>query len=191
MKNIFSKAQKQVDKRTKSITYNKDSKNRIIVNMVVENDNEFLSPFSESNSPIISEQVATFIENSTDSIKQNEKLSLHIKHNNITVEKQEKYRKAISEYYTQKYIKTNLEYRRNNIIVASLTLLGILVLTLQLLFDYIISNSILSEVINIFAWVLLWEAVDVGFFKNHKIKLKQNRYLSYIDMDITFTQVLN
>lgn len=55
--------------------------------------------------------------------------------------------------------------KRNNIIVYLLSISGILVLILALFLEYKVANLIWAEVIDIVDWVLLWEAMDISFFK--------------------------
>lgn len=43
----------------------RDSENRVIINMTVKDDSDFLSVFSFSDIPVISSEVAEFIENNT------------------------------------------------------------------------------------------------------------------------------
>ncbi len=46
----------------------RDEQGRIIINMTVKDDSEFLSRFSERSTPVISSEVAEFLENSTQGI---------------------------------------------------------------------------------------------------------------------------
>jgi len=43
-----------------------------------------------------------------------------------------------------------------------------------------------AEVIDIIAWVFLWEAVDISIFKNRSLRIRQVRYLSYIEMKVVY-----
>ena len=58
------------------------------------------------------------------------------------------------------------------------------VITLALAFR--INSNIWSEVVDIAAWVFLWEAVDIGTFKNRELRLKRKRYLAYMSMKVEF-----
>ena len=166
--------------------YQRDAENRIIVNMTVNDDSNFLSVFSQSETPVISTEVADFIENSTDSVLPKEQLTLRIHIDCIDDREKELYKKGIKEYYNEKSIANARELKRNNIIAALLTILGIFVLVLQLFFEYKLSNLIWSEFIDIVAWVLLWEAVDISAFENRSLRLKKQRYLSCISMKIEY-----
>ena len=172
--------------KRKGRKFQRDSENRIIVNMTVKDDSDFLSVFSENATPVVSTQFAEFIENSTNSIHPKEQLTLRIHSNCIDDEEKVIYREAITEYYTEKYIASERERKRNNIVSFLLTLAGIFVLALEIIFDYKIGNPIWTEVIDIVAWVLLWEAVDISVFTNRALRVKCKRCLAYASMHIEY-----
>ena len=146
--------------------YQRDDENRVIVNMTVKDDSDFLSVFSQSDTPVISSEVAEFIENSTDSILPKEQLTLRIHSDCIDDNEKVLYRESIKEYYAEKRVAIARELKRNNIVSLLLTLTGVLILVLEMIFEYKLSSLIWSEVIDIAAWVFLWEAVDISAFGN-------------------------
>ena len=186
MKHIFEEIQKKVNLKAAEQAYQRDEEGRVIINMSVKDDSGFLSTYSEGDAPIINSEVSDFIEHCTDAVRPNERLTLRIRSSCIDENEQVLYRQAIGEYYLQKYIANEREYKRNKILVALLMLFGVLVLAFQVFFDYTVGSSIWSEVIDIFAWVLVWEAVDIGVFESRSLKLKKQRYLSYMDMKILY-----
>lgn len=169
--------------------YQRDNENRIVINMMVKDDTNFLSVFSQSDTPVISTEVAEFIENSTNSILPKEQLTLRIHSDCIDDTEKELYKEGIKEYYSEKSIVNSRELKRNNIISFLLTLAGVLVLAVQLLFEYRLSSLIWSEVIDIVAWVFLWEAVDISAFGNRSLRFKSKRYLSYLSMKIEYVEI--
>lgn len=176
------------DERLKQ-RYQRDNENRIIINMTVKDDSDFLSVFSQSDTPVISTEVAEFIENSTNSILPKEQLTLRIHSDCIDDAEKELYKEGIKEYYTEKRIANSRELKRNNIITVLLTIAGISVLALQLFLEYITNNLLWTEVIDIVAWVFLWEAVDISAFGNRSLRLKNKRYLSYLSMKTEYVDI--
>lgn len=170
--------------------HQRDDENRIIINMTVKDDSDFLSVFSQSDTPVISTEVAEFIENSTDSILPKEQLTLRIHSSCIDDKEKELYQKGIKQYYSEKRIANARELKRNNIIVLLLTVAGILVLAFAFLFEDKTGSLVWSEVIDIVAWVFLWEAVDISAFGNRGLRLKNARYLSYLSMKIEYIDTL-
>lgn len=68
-----------------------------------------------------------------------------------------------------------------------LAVLGVIFLAAEMVFTALIDSFVWSAVIDIVAWVFLWEAVDIGFFENRKLKLKKLRYLAFIDMKVEYS----
>jgi hypothetical protein len=158
---------------------------RAVVRMIVKNDDDFLSVFSASETPVISTEVAEFIESSTLSLPPSKPLSLHICSNCIDEEEKRVYSRAIRAYYAERYHAIEQERKRNVRVVLLLTLIGILILSLALFLDGI-EHFLWAEVIDIAAWVFLWEAVDIGAFHNRDLRVKRMRYHTYMTMQIEY-----
>ena len=186
MNKTYRELKKVVNQQIKDRQYKKDKNQRIIINMTVKNDDDFLSVFSQNDTPVISHEVAEFIEHSTDSLPPNELLTLRIHSSCIDDQEKILYQNAIKEYYLQKYISNENELKRNNIIAFVLALAGVFTLAFKILYEYMNNNIVWAEVIDIVAWVLLWEGADIVFFGNRALNLKKKRYLSYISMNIEY-----
>lgn len=167
--------------------YQRDADNRIIVDMKVKDDTDFLSVFSSNDTPVIDNEVAEFLENSTHAIPPKEQLTLIIKSDCIDEQEQEIYQTAIREYYTERYRAAESELKRHNFITFCLAVLGVIVLAFAVFLDYKTGSVIWAEVVDIAAWVFLWEAVDIKFFKTRELKLQMQRYLAFISMKIKYT----
>ncbi|MDD6122499.1 MAG: hypothetical protein PUD27_03450 [Solobacterium sp.] len=161
----------------------KDKDGIVIIDMAVLDDSEFISPFSMSEIPIINKEVAEFIENSTIGIPPKEKLKLIIYSDCIDEDEQMLYRKAIKEYYRQRYEISRKELIRNRIAIIIMFIVGVIILAISI---FKVNTLISSEVIDIIAWVLIWEAADVSLFTNRSLRLKERRYRSYITMEIEY-----
>ena len=135
---------------------------------------------------MISTEVAEFIENHTQTIPPNQQLTLRIYGNCIDEQEKIMYRSATKEYYSAKYYVNDRDLKRNNLIVLVLTWVGILVLALAIFLEYRQDSVIWSEVIDIAAWVLLWEAVDISVFENRSLRLKRMRYMNYMSMKLEY-----
>ena len=186
MRQFMRDVKKQTDARAKGRHLERDAEGRVVIDMTVENDDGFLSAFSESDTPIVDSEVAEFIEDSAEPIKPREPLTLRIHSKCIDEHEQTVYREAIKEYYSQRYVAVARELRRNRWIALALALAGVLTLAWGLYFEHHIGNAIGSEVIDIVAWVLLWEATDISLFGNREAKLKKLRYLSFLGMRVEY-----
>ncbi|MBE5730855.1 MAG: hypothetical protein E7350_02760 [Clostridiales bacterium] len=163
-----------------------DNEGRIVVDMNLKDDTDFLSAFSANETPVISSEVAEFIENTTQSISPYERLTLRIISDCIDKTEQRVYKDAIKEYYTERYRANDRELKIHNRIALILAILGVFVLAFAVFLDYRIGSVIWAEVVDIAAWVFLWEAVDIKFFKARQLALLQKRNAAFIDMKIEY-----
>ena len=125
---------KKIDTLLKNKEYIRDEQNRIVVEMTVQNDKNFLSEFSQTKTPVINTKVAEFIENSTYSIPIKEPLTLRITSDCISDNEKEGYSKGIKEYYKQKYFLNQKDIKQNYLIATILTFVSLVLLTTSILF---------------------------------------------------------
>ena len=182
MNRKFRERKKEADRQMKARKYKRDDSGRVIIQMNVKDDANFLSEFSESATPVISTEVAEFIENETNAVPPNEDFTLQVYNDCIDDREEKVYSAAIKEYYMQKYIANEREIKRNRFAVLLLGIAGILVLAAELIFDYRVGNALWSSVIDIVAWVLLWEAVDIGVLEARVTAIKRKRFLACLSM---------
>ena len=188
MNRKFRERKKEADRQMKARKYKRDDSGRVIIQMNVKDDANFLSEFSESATPVISTEVAEFIENETNAVPPNEDFTLQVYNDCIDDREEKVYSAAIKEYYMQKYIANEREIKRNRFAVLLLGIAGILVLAAELIFDYRVGNALWSSVIDIVAWVLLWEAVDIGVLEARVTAIKRKRFLAYLSMKTEYIQ---
>lgn len=183
MKKSFGKVKGVVDEQVSKRIAERDADGRVVVNMTVKDDTDFLSSFSPRSNPVISTEVAEFIENSTYLLHSTDAMTLRIHSNCVDEQEKIDYPCAIKEYYADKYLVNEKELRRNRIIILLLTIAGILTLAMAFQID----NAIWSEVVDIAAWVFLWEAVDIGAFRNRELRVKRMRYMAYMSMKVEYS----
>ncbi len=169
----------------------RDIDGRAIINLHVNDDSSFLSTYSEEDKPIISEEVATFLENSSQAIPHKESLTLKINSNCIDEQEQQIYKNAIKNYYTNHLVSTKRELEKSFFIALILAVIGIIILTIAQIVGYHFESIIWAEVIDIAAWVFLWEAVDIFVFRTRTLQLNKKRYSAFIDMKIEYFSITN
>lgn len=145
----YKKLKKELNKKYLQQEYEKDKDDRTIVKMKIENDDDFLSSLSQTKQPVISDNVASFIENEVQNIPLSHSLTLSISGKCIDEKEKEVYPKAIKEYYSEKYISNKTELRNNHIIVFILALLGMAVLGLAILLELKFESFIWAETIDL------------------------------------------
>ncbi len=184
----YSETKKEADRNIKA---RRKEKERYIINMNVKDDSAFLSVYSENETPVISSDVADFIESSATPVRPGDDLVLKIKSNSIDDEEKQIYDRAIREYYFERYAKNRRELLRNYIISALFFAFGVLILLFSAFLAYKDASSIWLEVVDIAAWVFLWEAVYIAFLESRKLKLDNVKYISYMAMDIVYESIDN
>lgn len=155
--------------------------------MTVLDDSNFLSPYSETNTPVISGEVAEFLENGANAAHIKDDFALNLYSNCIDGSKQTRYEQAIRNYFSLKLNAEQRELKRNNVISLIFAIIGVIGLAFMIICDQLLSmQAIWVECIDIFAWVFLWEAVDQFFIERRKLILNRRRLQSLVEMPISF-----
>ena len=177
---------KNMDARLHREEVERDEEGRAVIEMTVMSDEDFLSDFSVGRRPTVSSEVAEFLEESARAFLPAEPIRLNIYSDCITEEKQEGYSAALKEYYKRHYEENRRDLRRNAWISLIMAIIGIIALTVVITLAVFEKLPVFSEAIDIFAWVFLWEAVDLFFLERAVLRAKRNRYLRLIDANIVF-----
>ena len=185
-KKELKQIRKSVDRSLSERKLQRDEEKRAVINMTVNNDDGFLSEYSEDRTPMISEDVSTFIENSVSGLVPSESLTLRIHSDCIDDEEKAEYKNAIKEYYTKRYVSDKRELRRNTLIALLLAAAGIIALFAAIIVEIQTDSPIWTEVVDIIAWVLIWEAVDIMVFRNRELRVNCLRYLAFISMKVEY-----
>ena len=188
-KKELKQIRKSVDRSLSERKLQRDEEKRAVINMTVKNDDGFLSEYSEDRTPMISEDVSTFIENSVSGLVPSESLTLRIHSDCIDDEEKAEYKNAIKEYYTKRYVSDKRELRRNTLIALLLAAAGIIALFAAIIVEIQTDSPIWTEVVDIIAWVLIWEAVDIMVFRNRELKVNCLRYLAFISMKVEYFEI--
>ena len=144
------------------------------INISVSDDSQFLSAFSEIGKPVISADVADFLENSASAFSPAQSLRLTV------------YGKCIDEEEKPKYSDTRREVRRKSIQSIIFCIVGILALVAMFCLSSLSVNGVWTECVDIFAWVFLWEAVDLFFIERSSLILREKRLRNFVEMEIIY-----
>lgn len=165
---------------------NYDCEGARIINLSVSDDSNFISPLSCDDLPMISSETANFLELNAKHTKVNEKIRFVIKSNVIDDKEKELYPKAIDNYYTAKIRDTKLELKRNAIISFIMLLIGIVVFATIIILNAVNAQTLILSVIDVVAWVFIWEAVDLFVFKRTELRNQQLLNLKLLTAKIEF-----
>lgn len=170
---------KEKKNRRGEVDKERDGEGRVIVDFCVHSDDDFLSPYSLRSSAELSTDVASFIERSLDTVSVKEQVRLRVHSNVITDEEKTAYNEAIRSYYEDRFEAVRVEKRRLLIIALLMAFIGVVALTVMIGLEVAGRHTaVLSEIIDIFAWVFLWETVDLLCFEYTALRLKSWRYLA-------------
>lgn len=176
--------QKEVDARVQE-DVERDEEGRIVLELTVRSDAEFLSDYSVDR-PLIASDLADFLSEQTSTLSPREPLLLKIYSNCIDEGEKTTYAGALREYALNSYRRVGREMRRNSLISFIMLGVGILGLIAVVLLSVFGENPVFSEILDIFAWVFVWEAVDLFFLERGKLRGERLRALRLYDAKIDF-----
>ena len=170
---------KELQNRQSGRERERDDEGRVIIDFCVHSDDDFLSPYSLRSNAELSINASEFIERSLETVPVKEQVRLRVHSNVITKEEEKAYKQAIKEYYEERFEAVQREKKRLFVIATLMALIGVFALTVMIGLEVAGKHTaVLSEVIDIFAWVFLWEAVDLFFFETTSLRIKAWRYLA-------------
>lgn len=162
-----------------------------VINMTITDTSNLLSPYSKESKPVISSEVAEFLDNCTNEFHPKEKLCLNITCSTLTDKEKEIYKHAIKNYYSNKLVDLIRNKKRKNIFGIICSSIGVIALALMFISNSLNTSKIITEYINIFAWVFIWEAVDILFIERGSFRFKILRLESLIKMQVTYIEKEN
>lgn len=164
--------------------YKKTDKAELFLN--VSDDSEFLSKYSPVDKPLVSSEVAEFIENSARGFHPKASVKLTIIGSCVDETEKPVYTSAIKYYFSLKHAEVMRDIARKTIISLIFALIGIIALTVMIVYENHFGNAVWTECIDIFAWVFLWEAVDQYFIERNGLLMKMRRLESFVNMEVEY-----
>lgn len=161
------------------------NKDKFVIDILVNNEEDMLSPFSGMN-PIISSSLFDYLEQKTNNRKIKNGIVLNVISNTIDALEELLYKNAIYNTYEEKYLEAKKDSKRNLIVAITMMFIGILTLVVGIILDHHNKSSIILEIYDIIAWVFIWEAVDIFFFKQFSLKFKRKKYQHLMNAEINF-----
>ena len=156
------------------------------LNLNITDDSEFLSPYSPSEQPIISSDVADFLENSARAFHPRARVNLTITGRCVDESERSVYGDAIKNYFSLKLAETERDIKRKGWISLVFTIIGVVALVFMIVYESFVNNAVWTECVDIFGWVFLWEAVDQFFIERSGLLLKRKRFKNFVNMNIEF-----
>ncbi len=180
---------KRVEDLEKQEEHIYDEDNRVIVNINVRDDDEFLSNYGFEENAVISQETANFLEHAIKPINYKENLTLAIHSDVITEDEKHLYEKGIRNYYKNSLLQEKKHLDLNLKSTLFLLLAGIVYFALLTLVSFFLKNDLWIEVLSIVGWVFIWEAVEVFFLERPKLRRMKYRYYALMNAKIIFIDV--
>lgn len=149
----------------------------------IDDTSDIISPYSENEEPVITSDFADFLENAVKDVPVTAPLKIRISSKEETPNLLSK---GIRNYYKKEFIESERQLRQNLKISIVTLVVGIITLILNVVVSLIGSNSVITETIDVFAWVFLWEAVDLFCLRRREIKYTQYREINFMEAIIEY-----
>ena len=165
----------------------RDENNRRIIRLNVTDDSNFLSPLSMKGNPLISSETAEFLNLNIKHNLKDSGVKLIISSNVIDEAEKEVYKAAIHNYYRVEYKAVWKDLRRNLFLSIIMLLISACIFALAVILEATTNASaVILNMIDVFAWVFTWEAVDTLFLQRPKLHKEQKRNAAAIGAEIVF-----
>lgn len=164
----------------------RDEDGRAIIELTVLRDEGFLSDFSAGTRPVISGEVAQYLEESAMRFLPKEPICIKIYGDCIDKMEEKLYIDGLKEYYVRHYEHNRGQLKRNLLFSVIMAVIGIFGIAAALAISFYGKIPVLAEAVDIFAWVFLWEAVDLFFLQRSLLRVERNRCLRFFEAKILF-----
>ena len=161
-------------------------KERAEITLSVADDSNFLSTYCPIGNPVISQEVADYLENAAKEFPPDRSLKLTVCGDCIDGSERVIYDKAIRNYYALKKTEAERDAKRKRYFALTFFLIGVVALSVMIFFSNHGMKDIWTECVDIFAWVFLWEAVDQFFIERKILLTSRLRFLRFTQMEIVF-----
>ena len=159
----------------------------IIIKLNVLDDTSFLSPYSSNDTPCITEEVASFLENQCLANKANRPIIIEITSNCIDENEKEIYQNAIKKYYQNKAIDYKYFIHRDTILSLGLIIVAFFIMITNLFYK---GNSVpLNEMIDIAAWSFTCAGVEKFCFERTSFVRDYKRSNCFVNAKILFNNL--
>lgn len=180
---------KEIRKRIKKDVFDEDENGKAVIKINITDSHSVLSDYNDDGEKIISSETAEFIDSLVKSVPKKKDIVLDIRSENYTKDKEDVYRKAIENYYVNKFADKDNKLKHNAFVTLIMLVLGVIGFTLLYILTRIDAHWLVLDIVEVASWVFLWEMVDVFFLQNGYLKVAQKRYLKVIFSEKKFKKL--
>ena len=173
------------NKMDELLDQNRDEKGNFIIDMMILDDDSFISPFC-GNAPVISSDAATYLDNAIKNVPPKFGVSLRITSDVISKEKEEIHIESIRNYYRNEQKQLIRELVSNKMSAFVMFVIGLFVIATMIVLSLTDTSEIWITVLEIIGWVFVWESVDAFFIERSKLKRDLLRANQFINAEVVF-----
>lgn len=159
------------------------------IKLTIHDDSNVVSPYCEPGKPVISGELADYLENVASNYLPAQPITITFFSDCIDDKEKTTYDKAVRNYFTFKAAEARREITQNTIVSLIFTIIGVISLTVMFILSAHGLGEVLTECLDIFAWVFLWEAVDQFFIERRALVRKCRRFDNFVNADIAFEEI--
>lgn len=162
-----------------------DEDKRIVIEMQVLDDSNFLSPYC-SNYYIANDEIISYLNNRVKNLNVKAPLRIIINSNVIDENEKKIYTTAIKNYYFSGKKQLVQDLFNNMIVSLVMFAIGLVIIAIMIYMSLHADKEIWTTVFDIVGWVFIWEAVDKFFFERRQLKRDFLRAEQFINADFVY-----
>ena len=138
-----------------------------------------------SSSSMLNDEIFNFVEDSFRIVRKKDHINLKIIYpEGMDEVEKNKIVRLFKAHYASKYIENREDIKRTKIFAWISLAIGAALLIAKTLLSFYKLSFLFDEIIDIFAWVFIWESCDLFTFTNNSNRMKEIRYLRLFNINI-------
>lgn len=165
-----------------------DANGKEMIRLTVADDDAFLSPYALNGEAVISMEVSEVLDRAIKAMPLEGDVHIEITGDTIDDGERVEYAAAMKNSYRSRVLDIDRQLKRNSTAAIWMTVIAALILALYVTLELTNASYILQEIVDIVAWVFMWEAADIFFLERKLLKIEQVRACRLYDAELTFVR---
>lgn len=164
--------------------YDTDSNGRGVIDVGAENYDDIFSYYDLEGENVLDREFDEFLAAKADAIPLKQELAIHFHVKNATETKREEIDRTLKNHYKREVRALNRKLQRNLKFTIYMLFMFVLFFGIYIPLEIFNVNFVLTYIVDIIAWVFMWEAVDQWFLHRREIKHEMLKKFRFIRADI-------
>ena len=183
-KNIRQTRKLKRSKLTDDEWYDIDSNGRGIIDVGAENYDDIFYYYDLDGENVLDKEFDEFLDAKADAIPLSEELALHFHVKNATETKRKEIERAVKSNYKREIKAINRKIHRCTVFTIYMAIMGLFWFGIWTTCKLLNAYFVVTDFINIVAWVFIWEAVHNYFMERRELKLERLKKYRFVRSDI-------